>query len=223
METILNCTIKKIKEQILTMITLSTEAIQNSIQALSNHDKVLSQQIMDNDVSINQLEIYIETESLRAMALYQPEAADLRFIVGVLRMVTDIERIGDLAVNIAKSVQGMDYMCDISMQVDLPYLAKLSLDMLNDAVDALVTGNIALAEKVIGMDDLVDQLYNQIFRELLVSMMENPLKISQCVQYLLVSRHLERVGDHATNIAESVIFILQGVNRKHYHKDQGIP
>jgi len=223
METVVSNAIKKIIEHILTMATLSTEAVQNSILALMNHDKDLAQKIIDKDEEINQLEVLVETESLRVMALYQPEAVDLRFIVGIMRMVTDIERIGDLAVNIAQAFCGMDFKLDLSMQVDLPYLAKLSIDMLNDSINALITRNSSLAESVIEKDDQVDALYNQIFRELLVSMMENPHSISHCVQYLLMSRHLERVGDHATNIAESIIFMLQGVNRKHYHLEQGIP
>jgi phosphate transport system protein len=212
--------ITQLKENIYSMVSLANEAIDKSVIAFLNNDIDLANKIIQGDDLINQLETQIESKGLKCLALYQPEASDLRFVVGILRMVTDIERIGDLAVNIAESVKKTELDPKIPPNLDaisdITYMTKITICMVQDAINSVVSGNNDLAKSVLKQDDQVDDINRQIFRELLISMMEEPKKISSLIQYLLVSRNLERIGDHGKNIAESAIFIVKGKNVKHH-------
>jgi len=214
----------ELKEHVVAMVALAIEANIKSIDAFLRHDIVLANQIIEEDCKINDLETYIELKGLKCLALYQPEASDLRFVVGVLRMVTDIERIGDLAVNIAESVKKTEpelkAPTDADAISDISFMSKMATSMVQDAINSVTSGEIDLAKSVIKRDEQVNEINRQIFRELLISMMEKPKKISSLIQYLLVSKNLERMADHATNIAESAIFILKGKNIKHHVIDE---
>jgi phosphate transport system protein len=214
----------ELKEHVVAMVALAIEANIKSIDAFLRHDIVLANQIIEEDCKINDLETYIELKGLKCLALYQPEASDLRFVVGVLRMVTDIERIGDLAVNIAESVKKTEpelkAPTDADAISDISFMSKMATSMVQDAINSVTSGEIDLAKSVIKRDEQVNEINRQIFRELLISMMEEPKKISSLIQYLLVSKNLERMADHATNIAESAIFILKGKNIKHHVIDE---
>lgn len=218
--------ITQLKESIFTMVSLANEAIDKSITAFVNHDIESAKQVIADDDYINDLETSIESKGLKCLALYQPEASDLRFVIGVLRMVTDIERIGDLAVNIAEAVLKTDFNTvtpsDKDAISDITYMTKITISMIQDAINSVVTGDNDLAISVLRKDDQVDNINRQIFRELLVSMMEEPKKISCLIQYLMISKNLERIGDHGKNIAESAIFILKGKNIKHHSIDEGL-
>jgi phosphate transport system protein len=218
--------INQLKENILVMVSLVNEAIDQSISAFLDHNLEKADQIILDDDKINHIETNVESIGLKCLALYQPEASDLRYVIGILRMVTDIERIGDLAVNIAESVKKTDGSSSIPTDMDaisdISYMAKTTISMIQDAITSAISGDQDLARSVIKKDTQVDQINRQIFRELLISMMEEPKKITSLIQYLLVSKNLERIGDHATNIAESAIFILEGKNIKHHLIDEEI-
>lgn len=218
--------IRQLKENILVMVSLVNEAIDQSIAAFLDHNIEKADQIISEDDKINNIETKVESIGLKCLALFQPEASDLRYVIGILRMVTDIERIGDLAVNIAESVKKTDVSTTIPTDIDaisdISYMAKITISMIQDAITSAISGDQDLARSVIKKDLQVDQINRQIFRELLISMMEEPKKITSLIQYLLVSKNLERIGDHATNIAESSIFILEGKNIKHHMIDEDL-
>jgi len=215
----INHELQQLQNKLLRMAALSKEAIENAVRTMKGDCAALAKSVIDGDQIINQLEVDIEQEGLKFIALYQPEAIDLRTVISILRMVTDIERIGDLAVNIARSSLELTCKDDFTQMLDLPYLADMVLSMYQDALHSFVDENIELAKKTIESDKNVNQLCNQFFRELIVHMMQNPQKISSYIQFLLVSRHLERVGDHCKNIAEVTYFITHGKNIKHHQNE----
>ena len=157
---------------------------------------------------------------LRLLALRQPMAADLRFITSGMKISSDLERIGDLAVNIAERTLDLLKQPELKPLIDIPRMAELAQTMVRDALNAFVNGDEALARDVCQRDDQVDQLNSQVFRELLTYMMQEPATISRAVDLILVGRHLERIADHATNIGEDVIYMVQGKTIKH-HVEEG--
>lgn len=225
METNKDCYIQQLKEKILSMVSLANIAIETSVNAFLSHDIEKASQVIKDDALINHLETLIESLGLKCLALYQPEASELRFVVGILRMVTDIERIGDLAVNIAESVHKIDnismFIPNLDATSEISFMAKTTTSMVQDSINSFISSDHELATEVIKKDDTIDQINRDIFREILLLMTEEPKKISSLIQYLLVSKNLERIGDHATNIAESAIFILEGKNIKHHCIDEG--
>jgi phosphate transport system protein len=212
--------IKNLEELIIRMAGLAEEAVQKSISALMNNDKELAQKVMVNDQNINEMELEIENQGVTFIALYQPEAIDLRTVISILRMVNDIERIGDLAVNIARASLELDCKEDFTVLMDLPYLSHMVLGMYHDSLKAFTQQDLNLATETIKKDQEVNALCRQIFREMLVQTMQNPHKTSSYVQYLLISRHLERIGDHCKNIAEVSFFLCEGRNIKHQCRDR---
>jgi phosphate transport system protein len=211
--------LKELEEFIMSMAGLADQAVQKAVCALMNDDKELARKVMEDDQAINQLELEIERLGVTFIALYQPQAIDLRTVISILRMVNDIERIGDLAVNIARASLELNCKEDFSILMDLPYLSKMVLEMYHDALKAFTQQDLNLATSTIQKDQKVNDLCRQIFREMLVQMMQNPHKTSSCVQYLLISRHLERIGDHCKNIAEVTFFLSEGRNIKHQSRD----
>lgn len=186
------------------------EAIDNSIKSLANQDTELAEKVIANDDLIDDMELNIEERCIKLIATQQPLAGDLREIFTTLKIITDMERMADHAVDIAKvtlRLAGQEY---IKPLIDIPRMADLVREMVRDCLKAYINKDLDMANSISKKDDEIDGLYKQIFRELLVYMMENPKTISQATQFLLVSRFLERIGDHTTNVCEWVIYMITG-------------
>ena len=204
-----------LKRELVQMATLAEAAIGHAIQSLLLRDSAMAAEVMRSDEAINRLELAVDERCLRVLALYQPEASDLRFIAMALKINNDLERIGDQAVNIAERSLELFKEPPLKPLVDIPHLTQLVQTMLKESVDAFVRRDTALARSICQRDDDVDALDEQVFRELLTYMMQDTRAIARAVNLILVSRHLERVADHATNIAEDVIYLVEGQQIKH--------
>jgi phosphate transport system protein len=204
-----------LKRELVQMASLAETAIGQAVRALLLRDPSMAEEVLRNDEAINRLELAIDERCLRMLALYQPEASDLRFLAMALKINNDLERIGDQAVNIAERALELFKEPALKPLIDIPYLAELAQAMLTHSVDAFVQRDAALARSVCQRDDEVDALDDQLFHELLTSMMQDRRAITRAVNLILVSRHLERVADHATNIAEDVIYLVEGRHIKH--------
>ena len=176
----------------------------------------LIERVMAGDEPLNPLHIEIDNRCFTLLALYQPMAADLRTIVAAVKINTDLERVGDLAVNIAEAARRYASHAPVKKLIDIPRMATIAQSMLRDALDAFVRRDVDLAQQVLNEDDRLDALKTQIFRELLTYMLQDPATIEPALDLILVSRHLERIGDHATNIAEDVIFIVSARDVRHH-------
>lgn len=208
--------LKELNKQLLKMSALVEEAISRSVKALVERKDDLAAEVIKSDKVINMLEIEIDELCLRLLALHQPKAIDLRFITSAMKINNDLERIADQAVNIAERTQEIIKQPLLKPLIDIPRMATLAQKMVKDSVDALVNKDEALARDVWKRDDEVDSLNDQIFRELLTYMMQDPKTITKAVELILVGRHLERIADHATNIAEDVIYFVKGKTIKHH-------
>jgi phosphate transport system protein len=216
METHFQQELNKLKEQLLKMAGLAERAISNAIEALVKRDTPLAEKTITEDEKINEMEIRVDDLCLKLLALHQPLAADLRFITSAMRINTELERIGDLSVNIAERAISLDQEPQLKPYIDLPRMAEITQSMVKDVLDAFVNGDARLARSVCERDDQVDALNDQVFRELLTYMMSDPKNITRAVHLIIVSRCLERIADHATNIAEGVIFMVQALVIKHH-------
>jgi phosphate transport system protein len=212
-----------LKERLLVMGGLVEAQVHTAIRSLIERDHALIGRVTDGDASINQLHIDIDSRCFTLLALHQPMATDLRTIVSAVKINTDLERVGDLAVNIVEAADRYLRYAPVKLLVDIPRMAELAQAMLRDALDAFVRCDIVLAQHVLDTDDKVDDLKGQVFRELLVSMGKNHVIIEPALDVILVSRHLERIADHATNIAEDVVFIVSARDVRHHawESDQG--
>ena len=208
-----------LKERLLTMGGLAEEGVRSAIDALTRRDARAMERVLVGDEPINQLHIEVDRRAFQLLALYQPMAVDLRVIVSALKINTDLERVGDLAVNIAEASQRYIEHPPVKKLIDIPRMADIAQVMLRDALDAYVRRDVDLAQRVLDRDDELDTLKTQIFRELLTYMLQNPSTIEPSLELILVSRHLERIGDHATNIAEDVIFMVSARDVRH-HKNE---
>jgi len=204
-----------LREQLLEMGGLVEAAIAGSVRAVVERDATLAEQIRQKDRVVNRMEVAIDQSCRRILALRQPAASDLRFITTALKIVTDLERMGDLAVNIAERAADLAQAPALRPLHDLAKLAGLSEAQLKRALDAFVTGDAEEAEEVLKGDDHLDALYLKIFQELLGLMMEDPRSIRRATSLMFVAKHLERFGDHATNLAEMVIFMVRGTDVRH--------
>jgi len=207
--------LRTLREQLLEMGGLVETAIAASVRAVVERDATLAEQVKDRDRQINRMEVAIDQSCRRVLALRQPAASDLRFITTALKIVTDLERMGDLAVNIAERALDLAQAPTLGPLHDLGRLAQLSEAQLKLALDAFVTGDAVQAEAVMRGDDHLDALYLKIFNELLTLMMEDPRSIRRATSLMFVAKHLERFGDHATNLAEMVIFMVRGTDVRH--------
>jgi phosphate transport system protein len=185
------------------------------MRALAERDSKLADEVMATDREVNRLEVAIDEACRRLLALRQPAASDLRFITTALKIVVDLERIGDLAVNIAERALDLNQSPPLRPVHDLTKLAQLCQQQLRKALDAFVDGDTTKAEAVIKEDDLLDALYHKLFNELLGLMMEDPRNIRRATSLMFVAKQLERLGDHATNVAEMVIFMVRGTDVRH--------
>ncbi len=215
METHFQQELNRLKENLLKMAGLAEQAINNAIDALVRRDTALAEKTIADDEKINQMEIKIDEHCLKLLALHQPMAADLRFITSAMRINTELERIGDQAVNIAERVIALNQEPQLKPYIDLPRMAEITQSMVKDVLDAFVNRDPQLARSVCERDDQVDALNDQVFRELLTYMISDPQTITRAVHLIILSRCLERIADHATNIAEGVIFMVKALVIKH--------
>jgi len=209
-----------LKEDLLKMASLAEEAIAKSIKALVERDSTLAQEIIDRDSKINLLEIEINNQCLKLLALKQPMAVDLRFITSAMKIISHLERIADQAVNISQRTLELIKQPLLKPLIDIPRMAELAQEMVRTSIDSLVNNDSLLAKRIGERDNLVDDLNDQIFRELLTYMIEDPKTIKRAIELILVGRHLERIADLATNISEEVVFILNGKNIKHPNQEK---
>ena len=207
----------QLKRRLLEMGGLAEEHVRLAIKGLVERDQALTDRVLRGDEPLNALHIEIDSRSFTLLALHQPMAADLRTIVAAVKINTDLERVGDLAVNIAEAATRYATHPPVKKLIDIPRMATIAQSMLRDALDAFVRRDTVLAQQVLDRDDTLDDLKTQIFRELLTYMLQDPTTIEPALDLILVSRHLERIGDHATNIAEDVIFIVSARDVRHHY------
>jgi phosphate transport system protein len=204
-----------LKGRLLVMAGMVEQAISRAIEAYRTRDLTICEQVFRNEPAINRLEREIDQMALDLLAMEQPMAIDLRFILSVIRINADLERVGDQAVNIAVRVREMGAFANIDLPVDIPKLASLSGAMVRQALEAFIDGDADRAEAVLSMDDQVDDMNDAAFYSLSNLIKERPELTPQSLNALIISRNLERVGDHATNIAEDVIFWVRGADVRH--------
>jgi phosphate transport system protein len=211
--------LEQLKRRLLEMGGLAEENVRLAVKGLVNRDHELIDQVLLGDEPLNALHIEIDNRSFTLLALYQPMAADLRTIVAAVKINTDLERVGDLAVNIAEAARRYASHVPVKKLIDIPQMASIAQSMLRDALDAFVRRDVNLAQRVLDEDDRLDSLKTQIFRELLTYMLQDVSTIEPALDLILISRHLERIGDHATNIAEDVIFIVSARDVRHHARE----
>jgi phosphate transport system protein len=211
----------ELKERLLVMAGLVEQAIQRATEAYSSRDEGLCELVLMSEPAINRMEREIDQLALDLLAMEQPMAVDLRFILAVIRINADLERVGDQAVNIAGRVQDLGHQANVDMPVDIPKLAQLAGAMVRKALQAFIEGDAEMAQSVLLLDDQVDDMNRDAFRSLGNLIKEKPELAPQALNALIISRNLERVGDHATNIAEDVIFWVRGADVRH-HNSAGV-
>jgi phosphate transport system protein len=211
----------RLKENLLKMATLVEETIRDAIKALVDRDSELIKKTMTQEDKINQMENAIDEMCLRLLALRQPMAVDLRFITSAMKIITDLERMGDQAINICERAASIIQEPQLKPYIDIPRIAEIVQSMVKDVLDAFVNRDSKLARSVCERDDMVDGLNSQVHRELLTYMMSDPKTIPRAVHLMIVSRCLERIADHATNIAEDVIFMIDARVIKHHAEEKG--
>ena len=208
--------LEQLKTRLLEMGGLAEDRVRAAVDGLVRRDGDVVTRVLDGDGPINQLHIEIDKRCFKLLALHQPMAVDLRAIVSAVKINTDLERVGDLAINIAEAARRYAAQPPIKKLIDIPRMAAIAQTMLRDALDAFVRRDIQLAQRVLNEDDKLDSLKTQIFRELLTYMLQDPSTIEPALDLILISRHLERIGDHATNIAEDVIFMVSARDVRHH-------
>jgi phosphate transport system protein len=204
-----------LKEMVLRMGGLAEQMVHSAVKALVDRDAGLLAEVRAMENQVNRLHIDIDEVCLEMIALRQPAGGDLRFIAAAMKINTDLERIGDQAQNVSERAESLLSVPPLKPLIDIPRMARISGEMLKSALDAFVGGDDALAMDTIVRDDEVDQLKDQVFRELLTYMMADPTTIPRAMNLILVSRHLERIADHATNICEDVVFMVKGKDVRH--------
>lgn len=205
-----------LKHRLLEMGGLVESAIYRSVLAVVEKDAEQAQQVLKNEARINQIEIEIDEFATRLLATQQPMAADLRFLTAAIKINSDLERMGDLAVNIVERALSLMHEPVIRPAIDIPQMAKLTESMVRKSLDSFVRGDADLARTVLLSDDAVDDLRDSIYEELLSFMQKDPSNVRPGVNLMFVARSLERLADHATNIAEDVLFLVQGVEVRHH-------
>ena len=205
----------ELREKLLTMGGKVEAAITASVRSITERNSEMAQAVKARDVEVNRLEVEIDDSCRRILALRQPAARDLRFITTALKIVTDLERMGDLAVNIAERAIDLNQSPPLRPFHDLSSLAELSETQLRRALDAFVERDALKAEEVMRGDDLLDALYLKLFNELLAVMMEDSRAIRRATSLMFAAKHLERIGDHATNVAEMVVYMVRGTDVRH--------
>jgi len=207
--------LSKLREEILYMGGMIEDQIQKSIKSLVERDSKLAELIIERDHEVNRLDVDIDEICVRLLALHQPAGRDLRFITTGLKITTDLERIGDMAVNICERALELNQEPQLKPYIDIPRMARVAQRMIRESLDAFVREDTELALKVCKDDEEVDQLNSQIFREVVTFMIDDPHTINRAIKISSISKYLERIADHATNIAEMVIFMVKGKSIRH--------
>jgi phosphate transport system protein len=207
--------LRNLKDKLLLMSHSAEQMIADAIKALVDRRPSLAEEVIQRDDQLDKLELEIDNLCYQVLALEQPVARDLRFIATALKIVRDLERIGDTAVNIAERSRELIAEPELKRLIDLPRMAEAAQRILKNSLDAFVNSDAELAEQVIREDDIIDDTYEQIFRECLTYMMQDPGYISRALKLIFIAKHLERVGDHSANIAEMVIFLVRGQDIRH--------
>jgi len=211
--------IAELKSRLVHMGTAAEWMIDEAIRSLVDRKQDRHPPILEREEEVNELHIEIDERVMKILALQHPVASDLRFVVMGSKMAGELERIGDQAVNICQNTVFLLQQPSLKPLIDIPLMADLARKMVRDSLDAFVRLDAGLAQKVLDTDDQVDAYKSQIFRELLTYMMSDPAAIQRAMSLILISRNLERVGDHATNIAEDVIYLAQGRDVRHHHEE----
>ena len=211
--------LEQLKEKLLRMSSLVEKIIGSSIKALNDRNADLANQVIGSDDEINMLEIEIDDLCLKLLALHQPQAGDLRFIASTMKITNDLERIGDLAVNIAERTLDLIKVPPLKIRIDIPKMASAAQGMLKDSLNAFVNKDSRLAQAVCKRDDEVDSLNHEIIMELLKCTPDNQTTVERVVDLVLVAKNLERIADHSTNICEDVIYLVEGKVIKHHIAD----
>jgi phosphate transport system protein len=213
--------LEQLKERLLFMGSLVEKAIHLSLEALNNRSEPLADQvIVELEPQINDLQLELDDRALRLLALQQPMAVDLRLIAATMKMNSDLERMGDQAVNIAQRAQSVITQPQMTPLIDIPRMAEIAEGMVKDSLDAFTRRDTQLARAVVLRDDEADQYRDRVFRELIAEMIKEPRSIQQALDLILVSRSLERIADHATNIAEDVIYMVLGRDIRHHAEER---
>lgn len=210
--------IAELKDKLLTMASLSEQAITQAVKALVDRDDDLARQVKADDDAIDRLEIDVD-ETAIGMLAKAPLARDLRFIIVAMKIAHDLERVGDEAVAVAKRAIKLNQEPQLKPYVDIPRMASMALEMIRDGLDAFVSRDTAKARAVLPRDEQVDDLHKQLQRELVSYMLEAPPNISRCLHLMQVAKRIERIADHATNIAEEVIYLHEGRDIRHQHAE----
>ena len=207
--------LKKLREEILYMGGMVEDQIQKAIKSLVERDSGLAEVIIERDHEVNRLDVEIDELCIKLLALHQPAGRDLRFITTGLKITTDLERVGDMAVNVCERALELNQEAQLKPYIDIPRMARIAQRMIRESLDAFVREDTELALKVCKNDEEVDQLNSQIFREVVTFMIEDPHTINRAMKISSISKYLERIADHATNIAEMVIFMAKGKSIRH--------
>ena len=210
--------LRDLRAGLLKMGGLVERQIVEAVDSLVNRDSDRAHEIIKRDAEVNRMDIECDERCIRLLALHQPAASDLRFITTGLKITTDLERIGDNAVNICERAIELNQEPQLKPYIDIPRMAAVAQSMVKDSLDAFMRNDTDLAQAVIARDDEVDDLQHQIYRELLSYMAEDPHTIGRATRILFVSKYLERIADHATNIAEMVVFMVKGKTIRHMDK-----
>lgn len=207
--------LKSVKDRILRMGALVEEQIANAIKSLVERNSELAREVIVSDHRVNALDVEIDEECLRLIALHQPMARDLRFLTTAMKISTELERMSDLAENVSERAIELNQEPQLKPYIDIPRMAKHAQNMVKEALDAFVNMDSKLGRKVCGDDDFMDELNAQIFRELLSFMLEDPHTTSRAVRITFISKYLERIADHATNVGELVVYMVEGKIIRH--------
>jgi phosphate transport system protein len=223
MTLLLHKEIERLKKMLLTLMALVEENLNKAVISLENSDLALAQSVIADDERIDEMEVEIEEEALKILALHQPVAVDLRFIVSALRTNNELERIGDTAVNLAERATFLSGQLPMNLPMDISGMADKAQEMLRMSLDAFVNMDVTIARTVMKMDDEVDEMNRRMFAIVYDKIREMPDRAEALIHTLSATRHLERVADHATNIAEDVIYLVVGEIIRHQPEDFSIP
>jgi len=218
--TVRNEELGHLKEMLVKMAALVESAIQNGVQSLVERNSDLARSVIEGDHKVNALDVQIDEECIRLLALKQPMGKDLRFITTAMKITSDLERIGDNAVNIAERALELNEEPLLKPYIDVPRMSRISRGMVRDTINAFINEDTQLAKDVIMRDDEVDDLNEMVWKELMFIMTQDPTTVSRAVKISYVSKYIERIADHATNIAETVIYMVEGKIIRHMLPDQ---
>jgi phosphate transport system protein len=207
--------LKDLKAKLLRMGGMVEDQIQGALRALVERDSRLAREIIENDHQVNTLDVEVDEDCLRLLALQQPTARDLRLVTTAMKISTELERMSDLAENVCERAIELNEEPQLKPYIDIPRMANWALQMVREALDAFVMSDAVLARKVTADDDFIDDLTQQLFRELLSFMIENPQTITRAIRITFIAKYLERIADHATNVAELVVYMVEGKIIRH--------